>query len=330
MSDALYVGIDVSKLSLAVAVLLPGGRFEEFACLNDSAGHKSLIRQLHRFGGELLVVFEATSTYGLDLALALHAAKGICPAMVNPRAAHDFASAARQRAKTDPLDARGLALFAQRMQPDPWQPPSPLALQLRALSRRMSDLAVLRTAEKNRCSAALASKCCAEAAASAKRMSDLIKAEILLVQAQALALLRQDPELSLFFDLLISVKGIAERSAILLLGEICCLPKNMGKAQWTAMAGLDPRPQQSGTSLRAPWHISRQGNRLLRSALFMPALVAIQYEPCIKAHYEHMLERGKAKRVAQCAIMRKLLCAIWGMLHSRQTFDPALFSRRLA
>lgn len=330
MPQMLFCGIDVSKSSLSVTVMLPSAKLEEFSCPNDSQGHKLIVKKLSGFKLPALVVLEATSTYSLDLALTLHQAKGISPALVNPRAAKDFARANMQRAKTDPLDARGLALFAQRMLPEPWQPPTQAALELRSLSRQLNSLVQLRTAECSRLRAAQAASSCQFAAASSERLLKAFDEELTRLESQAMDLIRSEAQLDEDYRLLTSFKGIAMRSAIKLLGEICCLPAGMGRAQWTAMAGLDPKPQQSGTSLRAPWHISRQGNSALRAALYMPTLVATRYEPQIKAHYERLLERGKPKRVAQCAVMRKILIAIWGMLRNRQVFNPLQFSQPVA
>jgi transposase len=330
MPEIVFCGIDVSKASLSVAVLLPSDQLEEFSCANDKQGHMLIISRLSKLRRPALVVLEATSTYSLDLALALHRAKGISPALVNPRAAKDFARASMQRAKTDPLDARGLALFAQRMQPDAWLPPTAAALELRSLSRQLSSIVQLRTAECSRLRAAQAASSSQNAAASSERLIGAYAEELARLEKQALMLIHSEQQLEEDYQLLISFKGIAKRSAIKLLGEICCLPAGMGRAQWTAMAGLDPKPQQSGTSLRSPWHISRQGHSALRAALYMPAIVASRYESQIKAHYEALLERGKPKRVAQCAVMRKMLVAIWGMLRNRQPFDPRKFSRPLA
>src|SRR5262245_43366776 len=113
MPDFIPCGIDVSKDNLAVALLFPDEREDFGSYPNTAEGHKRLIQRLLKLRQPVLAALEATSTYSLDLALALHKAPGIDPSLVNPRAARDFARASMQRAKTDPLDARGLALFAQ-------------------------------------------------------------------------------------------------------------------------------------------------------------------------------------------------------------------------
>ena len=112
--------------------------------------------------------------------------------------------------------------------------------------------------------------------------------------------------------------GIAEASAMRLLGELLVLPDDLAAPQWVAHAGLDPRPYDSGTSVHRPRRIRKVGNRHLRAALYMPALVAIQHEPNVKAFYDKLLAAGKKPMQAVVAVMRKLLHAIWGMLKHDQ------------
>ena len=121
--------------------------------------------------------------------------------------------------------------------------------------------------------------------------------------------------------------GIAELSAMKLDAELGLLADGLTAAQWVAQAGLDPRPQESGTSLKAPRRISKQGNAKLRAALFMPALAAIRKDPNVNAFYNALLARGKLKMQAITAVMRKLLHAIWGILKHRKEWDGSKFYR---
>lgn len=111
------------------------------------------------------------------------------------------------------------------------------------------------------------------------------------------------------------------------LAEVGVLPEHLEPQQWFAQASLDPRPADSGTSVHSPRHISKQGTAKLRAALFFPAMTACRYDPNMRAFYEKLLARGKIKRVAQAAIMRKLLHSIWGMLKYRQPWDGDKFYR---
>jgi transposase len=124
---------------------------------------------------------------------------------------------------------------------------------------------------------------------------------------------------------LVSAKGIGETSAMRLLAELLVLPDDLAAPQWVAHAGLDPRPYESGTSIHRPRRISKVGNRHLRAALYMPALVAIQHEPNVKAFYSKLVAAGKRPMQAVVAVMRKLLHAIWGMLKHDQNFDGNKF-----
>lgn len=124
---------------------------------------------------------------------------------------------------------------------------------------------------------------------------------------------------------LTSVRGIAQKSAVLLLGELAMLPAEMTVREWVAHAGLDPKQHESGTSVRARERISKVGNARIRRALYMPAQVAIQHEPHVGAYYERLLGKGKPPMVAVVAVMRKLLHAIYGMLQHDTDFDGAKF-----
>nr|WP_272591924.1 transposase [Salinibacter ruber] len=124
---------------------------------------------------------------------------------------------------------------------------------------------------------------------------------------------------------LTSVRGIAEKSAVLLLGELAMLPSDMSVREWVAHAGLDPKKWESGTSVNAPERTGKIGNARIRRALYMPAHSAIRYEPRVGAFYEKLLRRGKAKMVAVVAVMRKLLHAIYGMLKHGRDFDGEKF-----
>ena len=143
-------GIDVSARKLDVAAEFDGrrNRLETFA--NDPAGHIKLCKWLTRGNRSARVVIESTGIYSLDAALALHRDSNIEVMVANPRSLKDFARASMLRSKTDPVDAGSTLEYAKRMRFLPWTPPSSRALELRAISRRISSLTVERTREKNR------------------------------------------------------------------------------------------------------------------------------------------------------------------------------------
>ena len=122
-------------------------------------------------------------------------------------------------------------------------------------------------------------------------------------------------------ELLLSIPGVGATSALHVLAELALLPAGMDVRQWVAYAGLDPREYTSGTSVHKKVRISKAGNRHLRRGLYMPALVAVQHQPHLRAFYTHLLARGKTKMQALVATMRKLLHAIFGMFKHDQLFD---------
>lgn len=315
------VGVDVSAKTLNVSLESPEGSLQRLEVANNSAGHRQFVRRLTRAGRGARVSLEGTGIYSLDLALALYRAPCIEVAVLNPRAVRDFARAWLKRSKTDLLDADILLEFTRRMPFKPWQPPEPAVLSLRAIARRIGALTRAVTQEGNRCHAAAYYQ---QAAKVVQHDIDVhrrfLKRRIQHLRDKALDAIWQHPRLRKDLAHLTSIKGIAKASAIQILAELSILPQEMTPRQWVAHAGLDPRIVTSGTSLHKPGRISRIGNRHLRAALYMPALVAARREPHVRAFYEKLIARGKTPMQAIVAVMRKLLHAIHGMLRHGSDF----------
>ena len=319
-------GIDVGSKELVVAIDSGTRHVWEGVFPNDLAGHRKLIRRLTRTKVTARVCVEATGIYHLDLCLALEQAKGIEVMVANPRTTKDFARAQLRRSKTDRTDALSLLEFVRRMDFEVWVPPTSAILALRAFSRRIQALLVTRAQEKNRLHAdasVLATPLAIRE--SIERHIGAINTEIEALTQSALEVVRGDVSLDRRFARLVSVKGIAQASAITLLAELAVLPSDMAARQWVAHAGLDPKHSESGTSIQAPVRISKVGNRHLRAALFLPAMVASQHEPRVRAFYQKLLARGKKPMQALVAVMRKLLHAIHGMFQRDADFDGTKF-----
>ena len=123
------------------------------------------------------------------------------------------------------------------------------------------------------------------------------------------------------FRLLLGMPGIAEVSALQILGELVLLSPELKARQWVARSGLDPMHEDSGSSVHKPSRISRAGSRQLRRALYMPALSAVRCDPHLKAFYEALLARHKKKLQALMAVARKMLHAIYAIFKSRMAYD---------
>jgi transposase len=323
-----HVGVDVSQQRLDVSARNDSGEQRSGQFANTSAGHCQLITWLTKGSRSARVVLEATGVYSLDLALALDAAKRIEVMVVNPRAARQFADACLQRSRTDTTMALALREYAARMEFVPWTPPSAAVRALRAIARRIATLTQEKTRELNRQHAAGASADTPAVVAHDVAVNIRhLQRRITDLERQAVALIITDAQLQTAYQRVLSVCGIAEATAIQLLGELLVLPADMTPRQWVAHSGLDVRHVDSGSSVHKLPRISKQGNANLRRILYMPALTAARYEPHVRAFYEELVAAGKKPMQALVAVMRKLLHAIWGMLKTNTDFDGAKFRR---
>lgn len=325
MYKEICAGCDVSKATIDVC-LQTSERCYERRFANEPAGHAELITWLKTCAEPVRLVLEATGNYSLDLALALDQADGVELMVANPSAVRQFARAQMRRSKTDRVDAAVLADFARRMEFVAWNPPGPAVLAVRGVARRMQALTVERTRElarRHQAGVTATTPCVVindievNIRHLERRMEEMLR--------QALKLIRADGQMLAVFERLTSVRGIAEKSAVLILPEILVLPSGMSVRQWVAHAGLDPRKYASGDSVEKRERISKMGNVRLRRSLYMPALVAIRWEPNVGAFYDQLLARGKKPIVAVVAVMRKLLHAIYGMLKNGADFDGEKF-----
>jgi transposase len=271
----------------------------------------------------LRVIMEATGIYFLDVAL-LATELGAEVMVINPKAAHHFAKALSSRSKTDAIDARVLLAYLERMPFQPWQRPAENLLALRQFGRHLSQLKAENTAVKNRLhaldSTATSPKLLRD---DLKRASKSLDRRIEQISAAALKLVRADADLSARLDALDSIVGVAETSALTLLGEMLVMPQDMTSRSCVCHAGLDVRLHQSGTSVARPARLSKHGNKYLRHALYMPALTAITHDPHARAFYERLLARGKKKLQAIAAVMRKMLTAAWVLVRCPAEYDGA-------
>jgi len=320
------VGIDVSAKTLTVARRREREEKEqEFA--NDRIGHKELLKWVGR-GARVCV--EATGVYHLQLALMLRAA-GVEVMVVNPRVAKDFARALTNRSKTDKVDARTLLEYVERMEFVAWQAPSEAVLELRELGRRLSELVQTGVDEKNRLHAKKVSGISKTVVADVKAHVGQIEKRVKLIETAAVEVIESDAGLAEQFQILTGIRGVGRRSAIELLTELAVLDPTMTVKQLVAYAGLDPRSYESGTSVEKPVRISKMGNARLRAILYMNALSAIRHDRGARLFFAGLVARGKKKKQALVAVMRKLLHGIWIVLQRRVPYQSSvLFAASLA
>jgi transposase len=325
------VGIDVSAKKLDVAWRNGKRGVERQTFENNAAGHSELVRRMKKRAGQIVirVVLESTGVYGIDLALALDRA-GFEVMVANPRASANFAKATMQRSKTDRLDCVMLLEFAEQMTFKRWHAPSAERLEIRSISRRVYALMGTIRDEKNRMHAANQVDGTKVVKQSIRATINSLEKQVRELRATALELIQADEVLARRYELLLTVKGIGQISAIAILSELGILAADMSDRQWVAHAGLDPREVESGSSLRMPPRISKRGNKYLRAALYLPARVACRFEPGVAAYATRLRERGKLPLQVHVAVMRKLLHSIHAMFTTDADFDGRRFYPKAA
>ena len=301
-----HIGVDLAKDSFDVHVL-ESGEYRSFN--NTAAGVKTAVKWLDACA-DPMVVMEATGCYTRRLVRALHGA-AIDLAVVNPRQVRDFAKGYGRLAKTDKLDAATLALFAEKVAPAPQAQRSKALLTLHEMVVRRSQLVDMRTAELNRKKTVFGKL----VAKSIARIIEQINEEIEALDIAIAQVIASEPHLADRAKLLLTTKGIGPVSVGLLLAELPELG-TLNRQQIAALAGVAPMNCDSGT-FRGIRRI-RGGRKRLRTGLFTATLVACRYNPAICTFYEHLLEKGKAKKLAIIAAMRKLLTILNSMVKKNE------------
>ena len=315
--SSVFVGIDVSKSKLDVAVRKDGKPIAQWAVANDEVGIAQLVARLCEFAPEL-VVLEATG--GLEMPAAAELlTKGLSVVVLNPRQARDFAKSIGRLAKTDAIDAKVLAHFAEAVRPTPRALPDE---QTRALSDtlgRRRQIVEMMAAEKNRLGSAT------------RPVRTRIQAHLKWLESELKSLddeldsqIRQTPAWRERDDLLKSAPGVGPVMSRTLLAELPELGQ-LDRRQIAALVGVAPLNSDSGTlrGRRRVWG----GRAQVRAVLYMATVSATRFNPVIKSLYDRLCKAGKAKKVAITACMRKLLTILNAMVkHNTPWAQPPLLS----
>jgi transposase len=315
----LVLGIDVAKDTLDV-ILLDGDQRHYRQVANAAAGHTQLAKwlQLKTRGQTVHACLEATGQYGDGIATFLFE-QGHRVSVVNPARIKAYAASTLRRFKTDKGDAELIALYCQRERPEHWSPPSESFAELQAMMRHLDNLKQMLQQEKNRLKSGMKS---ARGLAALQKHVDFLEAEIKQLSADIEQHSDQDLDLKQQRDLLRTIPGIGTLTALKLLSEVRDFGAFGNAPQLAAYAGLVPEQHNSGTSIHRKPCLSRKGNAHLRKALFMPALVALRYNPLIIALKARMQSTGHCPIAIIGAAMRKLLHLAYGVIKTGKPFDP--------
>lgn len=308
--DVVTVGIDVSKDRLDV-VVRPSG--ETVVVERSSAGLDALIEKLTAVSPQL-VALEATGGFETVVTAAL-AAAGLPVVVVNPAQVRAFAVAIGQRAKTDPIDARVIAHFAEATRPQVRSLPDAETRLLADLVQRRRQIVDMMTAERQR-----EKRAPDRLRKSIGRLLKALQKELDSVNADIDDSVRGSPAWRETEDLLTSVPGIGDRIARTMIAELPELGR-LDRKEIAALAGLAPFTRQSG-QWRGRSFIGG-GRPSVRSALFMGAMVAKQHNPVLKTFFDRLVAAGKPKMVAIIAVARKLLTILNAILRDRRPWQIA-------
>ena len=315
------VGIDIAKGSFDIAIQQSNGKFRTKANLpNNPQGFQTLHAWLAKHvTADAWIVMEATGVYHHALAEFVYSL-GYRVCVVNPACICSYAKSLLQRVKTDKVDAKLIALYAQRHadQLKVWQPQTPAQRRLQALVRRLEDLKGIEQMEHNRLDVSDVS-----VQASIRSVIQHLEQEIAATLKAIKDHINDDPDLRDQRDLLVSINGISDKTAALLLAELGNPLRFRDSRAVVAFAGLNPRLQESGKH-KGHVRISKMGPSSLRAGLYMPAVVAMTHNPAVKALSERLKAKGKSGKQIVCAAMRKLLHIAYGVLKSGKPFDAQL------
>jgi transposase len=315
-----FLGVDVSKAKLDVALLLANDKVKSKVFANDAQGFNSLLQWLESTApdglGAVHVCMEATGSYHEELACFLHD-HSVVLSVVNPLLVKRFGQANRLRNKTDGGDAKCLATYCKTSKPQHWEAPSAGVRALQALVARLDTLLAMRQAERNRLDVAHHS-----VAASIRSVITGLDEAVAQVKAQIASTIDDDPDLKQRAGLLQSIPGLGDKTIPQLLAYIGRPERFSSVKALIAYASLTPMIRQSGASLDKHRGTHPLGHQELKRVLYYPAMVAGRYNPPVTVFWNRLKAQNKPGKVIVVACMHKLLAIAYGVLRSGKPFDP--------
>jgi transposase len=312
------LGIDVSKDDFHACLIQGSGRTRK-SFPNGTAGYKQVLAWIkNRRCSEYHACMEATGAYWLGLASALYES-GAIVSVVNPSQTAMFARSQLRRTKTDRVDAEMMAEFCQTQQPSPWSPPAPEVLELRGLLNYRDQLVGEQIRLKQMVKQVHVGKDLRKV--HAKQIKS-VQSALTSIEAALRKLLKTHDSLQNQVDRLTSIQGIGFVTAVSIVAKLPMERLRDGKAA-AAYIGVTPRERQSETSVHGKPHICKTGNAGLRRDLYMPAMVAIRFNPILREFAQRLQERGKPAKVIIVAVMRKLIVLAFSTLKRAQPALPA-------
>lgn len=318
-----YIGVDVGKDSLAIAYQIAEDTWQYDEYTNNAQGIGQFIEELPYHKEAIHVIAESTGVYSKKLVQHL-CENGIAVSLLNPKQSSGFAKVMLDSNKTDPDDARRLALFGQLIKPKSYQAKATEQEHLRQLRATLAILIKQRTMHKNRLHAlnqevsvqALVLDIC-------KKQIKTLDQQIAQVEKELQTIVNQAYQQ--VYDLMISVKGVGPTTAVALIILVGDFSQFQSVKQLAKFLGICPTLHQSGTSVRGKRSISRSGAPHIRALLYLCAISAKRYNTACKAFYDRLRGRGKCHKVALIAVAHKLVKQLFAVVKSGVKFDNNLY-----
>lgn len=318
-----YIGIDVAKSTLQV--FIPKSE-TDVEIANNPEGLKKLYaklkKQYKQSISDIVFVYESTGSYSTILEHYCQTKQIRC-FKVGAYQSASFAKVIKNRSKTDKLDARMLSRMHILAKEGEIKVPSRdmEAHRIRSLIKYYQSLIKEERRKANYLEAATFNLEDAYVLQKVKKKIVQLQKEQIEVIETIHKIIKANSQYLKAYNNIISIKGIGEKSAIILLYLFLRYP-HASRQHITALCGLDPIQRSSGTSVQHKERISKQGLALVRTILFMPTMVSIQYNEEMKLIYDRLIERGKPKMVAQMAVMRKIILLAHSLYKNNQKYDP--------
>jgi transposase len=325
-----YIGIDIAKATLQI--FIPRGRLDlEFE--NSKTGLNQFYKQLKQiYQGEhheLIFVYESTGSYSRPLEQFCQKKEINC-FKVGAYQSASFSKTIKNRNKTDKVDARMLSAMQILANEGDIKVPyrDEDAHQLRSYIKYYQSLNKERTRLINYLEAASYNQEDPFVLSQVKKKIKQINKEQDQLIALSMAVIKANSEYLTAYKNITSIKGVGQTSGIVLLYLFLRYPK-ASRQQITALTGLDPIQNESGTSLKRKTRISKQGTSLVRGVLYMPILCVVQHNDEMKHFYERLIEAGKPKMSAQIAVMRKVVLLAHSLYKNNEKYDETKYLERL-
>ena len=318
------IGIDVSKQTYDASFFNKNGKWEHNVYHNNKTGFKKLLKDS---GTDSVFVMEATGPYYLELATYLYE-KGANVSVVNPLVIKRYSQMKMIRAKTDKKDAQTIANYGMEQPLKDWSPTDDVIYKMQQIDTLIASYQKQLTMLNNQLEAFTSSgKTEASAKRSINKMIKNLKAEIEKLQKKNKEL--AEKEYAETMELLKSIPGIGDKTAIMLLIITNNFSKFENYKQLIAYVGFSPRIYQSGTSVNGKGHINKIGNSKARKVLYMASWSAKRYNKQAIEMYERLKLKGKPERVIKVAIANKLIKQAFAIVKSGKKYDEDYISKRM-